>query len=236
MKYRLFLSSFLLSLLLTSHIFAQADTTRRPIFIQKAILPSTLILSGSLINGHTIEKKLSHNFQFAKTFTIEDYIQFVPIGQLYLADILKIKSKNHWFDQSKYLAMSGLLDVGIVLSIKHLTQKTRPNGHPFSFPSGHTSFAFMGATVLYEEFVETRPILAYSGYGFAVATGALRIANQKHWLSDVLVGAGIGILSTRLIYHFEPLKKWNPFLKGKAYSVSPSFQNGFALRLKISLS
>ncbi len=219
-------------------LHAQVDTSKTPkvSFLQKSIIPATLIVGGSLLSGHQIEKDFSTSFKFVKPYTIEDYLQFIPIGEMYIADILQIESKNHWFDQSKYLALSGILDVVLVLSIKQLTQKTRPNGHGLSFPSGHTSFAFMGATVLYEEFKETRPFFAYSGYGFATATGILRITNRKHWLSDVLVGAGIGILSTRLIYHLEPLKKWNPFLSNKHISITPSFHNGVALRLKIGIA
>ena len=43
-----------------------------------------------------------------------------------------------------------------------------------------------------------------AGYSFATATGALRILNDKHWLSDVLAGAGIGILSTEVVYMVYP--------------------------------
>jgi membrane-associated phospholipid phosphatase len=45
---------------------------------------------------------------------------------------------------------------------------------------------------------------ASSGYIIAATTGYLRIRNNKHWLSDVVAGAGTGILSTRLVYHFYP--------------------------------
>jgi membrane-associated phospholipid phosphatase len=60
--------------------------------------------------------------------------------------------------------------------------------------------------------------LAYSNYVFVSATGALRIMNNAHWFSDVVVGAGIGILVTKIVYMFNPLIKWNPFLKKKKLS------------------
>jgi len=70
--------------------------------------------------------------------------------------------------------------------------------HPFhtgkiSFPSGHTAEAFAVATVL------DRSLRSRFGYwhtpfvyGIAAMLGAGRVRDQSHYLSDVLVGAGIG--------------------------------------------
>ncbi len=104
--------------------------------------------------------------------------------------------------------------------------ETRPNGvNDESFPSGHTSNAFVMATVLFHEFKDTKPVLAYSGFLFSSATGVLRVLNNSHWVSDVLVGAGIGIIVTDLVYRFEPLKNWNPFKNKKVSAViSPAYQ------------
>ena len=84
-----------------------------------------------------------------------------------------------------------------------------------AFPSGHSTIAFTNAAVLQNEFQETSTVYAYSGYAFAATTGVFRMLNNKHYVSDVLVGAGIGILVTQLVYHFEPLKNFNPFKKSK---------------------
>jgi membrane-associated phospholipid phosphatase len=42
------------------------------------------------------------------------------------------------------------------------------------------------------------------GYGIAAATGGLRMLKNKHWLSDVVAGAGVGILSTEVAYTIYP--------------------------------
>lgn len=76
--------------------------------------------------------------------------------------------------------------------------------------------------MLYEEFKDSSPILAWSGYSTTTLVGSLRIVNNRHWLSDVMVGAGLGILVTKLVYHFEPLKKWNPFKKSKEITLAPT--------------
>lgn len=186
---------------------------------QKSILPASIIIGGALMSNSFFEKNLQkdirnftgHNYNFP----IDDYTRYAPIVELYAADLLGVKAKNHWFDQTKNLAMSIFITDFITFKLKKATGKERPGStttHPSfqSFPSGHTSFAFANASVLYQEFKDSSPILAYSGFAFAVTTGTFRMFNNAHYLSDVLVGAGIAILVTELIYHFEPIK-WNPF-------------------------
>lgn len=147
------------------------------------------------------------------------------MAQMYIADLASIKSENNWFDQSKYLFISNLFSVGITQLIKRSNQKLRPNGETDSFPSGHATIAFTNATVLYHEFHNSSPILAYSGYAFASTVGFFRMANNRHYLSDILVGAGIGIAVTNLVYYFKPLKNFNPFKKVKNISVYPSYKD-----------
>lgn len=208
----------LLVLFLSLNANAQnKDTLSSKKNYKKAILPAAFIGVGVLINNSQFEKNWKTNLRNAVgndfEFKIDDYAQYAPIAEIYIADMVGVKSKNHWFDQSKYLFISNLISASITQGVKKLTMKTRPNGGEFSFPSGHTTFAFTNATVVYNEFRETSPWLAYSGYAFAVTTGSFRMLNNKHWLSDVLVGAGIGIIVTDLVYYFEPLKNFNPFKK-----------------------
>ena len=104
----------------------------------------------------------------------------------------------------------------------------------YSFPSGHTSAAFASATVLYEEFKDTSPLLAYSGYLFASSTAYLRMANNAHWLSDVLFGAALGIGITKLVYHFDYLFDWNPFKVKENMNLIPLITSeGFGMALSI---
>ena len=78
----------------------------------------------------------------------------------------------------------------------------RPDGSQAnSWPSGHTATAFVGATLLHKEYGLTRsPWFSVAGYGVATATGVMRVLNNRHWVSDVMSGAGIGIMSTELGY------------------------------------
>jgi len=100
-----------------------------------------------------LEQNLQHNIisWVGDDFNsdIDDYFQYAAIAELYLADMMGVKSKNHWFDQTKYLLISNLITAGITQGLKYLTLKERPTGAPYTFPSGHTSFAFDNATVLF---------------------------------------------------------------------------------------
>ena len=216
------------------------DTLRNKKMIHRSILPSILIGAGAVVNNSQFEMTLQTNLRdkVADDFNyhIDDYLQYVPVVELYLADILGAKSKNHWFDQTKYLLLSNLFSSSITHGLKQITKKKRPNGSPHSFPSGHTTFAFTNATVLFNEFNQTSPVLAYSGYAFATTTGVYRMLNNKHWFSDVLVGAGIGLLVTELVYYFEPFKAFNPFKKSiaKVGNIS-DFGNNIPILISISI-
>ncbi len=201
------------------------DSIKSVSLLKKSIVPASFIGLGIIINNSTVEKnfqtnlrnKVGNDFQFP----IDDYFQYAPIVEMYTADFLGIKARNHWFDQTKYLLIANLISSTITHSLKIITQKERPNGGVHSLPSGHTTLAFTNASVLYNEFHETAPVLAYSGYAFAATTGSFRMINNAHWMSDVLIGAGIGILSAELVYYFEPLKNFNPFKKTKNFTFVP---------------
>ncbi len=213
--------------------FGQNDSTitekKKSPIIKTIAIPSVFIASGFALNKSQFEKDFTKDIrnQVGNNYEnhIDDYIQYVPIAEMYIADACGIKAKNHWFDQTKNLAISNLVTAIFVHSIKRGMNKTRPSGAPYAFPSGHTATAFTGATVLYHEFKESSPILAYSGYAFAGTTGAFRIINHKHWLSDVLAGAGISMLVTNLVYRIEPIKNFNPFKKNKEISLIPYYNN-----------
>ncbi len=229
---------FIIIILIHSSSIAQIDSisnfNQKPesSFLKKSIVPLTLIGTGLIINysngsfgKENLQEKIHDNLNNFHT-NADDYLLFVPAVTMYTADLLKVESKNDAFTQTKYLAIAGLANNLITFGLKRITDEERPNGEDYSFPSGHTSNAFVMATVLHHEFIDTSPWLAYSGYAFATTTGVLRVLNNKHWVSDVLVGAGIGILVTDLVYKFEPLKDWNPFkTKNTHVIISPTYSN-----------
>lgn len=212
------------------------STKKRPVFLKQLIVPGTLVIVGAWANKRQFEKSVNKNLLFTVGDNfhtkVDDYLRYAPIAELYAADALGVKAKNHWFDQTKNLAISIIVTDFITAKLKKLTKKTRPNGGKVahSFPSAHSSLAFTNATVLYEEFVDTSPAFAYTGYGFAVATGSLRLMNNAHWLSDVMVGAAIGIVVTKVVYLLDPIIKWNPFKDTNNLIVLPKLDSeGYGL-------
>lgn len=215
----------------TDSIIPTTSNSKKP-FLKQSIVPLSLIGTGLIINyssgaigKENLQEHINNAFPDFHT-DIDDFLMYVPALTMYTADLLKVESKNDAFTQTKYLVIAGLANHLVTFGIKHATAETRPNGvDDLSFPSGHTSNAFMMATVLFHEFKDVKPVLAYSGFLFASATGVLRVLNNSHWVSDVLVGAGIGILVTDLVYRFEPLKNWNPFKNKKVNAIiSPAYK------------
>jgi len=74
-------------------------------------------------------------------------------------------------------------------------------------PSGHTAQAFVSATILDIEYREISPWISVGGYAVATTTAIYQMANNKHWISDVLIGAGKGIFSTKAVY-FTHRYRW----------------------------
>ena len=181
----------------------------------KSITPFALGITGAFLNKPAIKTDIQNwvlpPFNGYHT-SLDDYIQYAPIIEMYAFDALKIPARNSVWNQTKYLVIAELTTAGIVHLMKNTFKIKRPDGSAnTSFPSGHTGQAFVTSQVLFNEYYQTRPLLGISGYAFSISTGALRVINNRHWVPDVLMGAGIAILVTNLVYHFEPLKNWNPW-------------------------
>lgn len=137
----------------------------------------------------------------------DDYLQYAPGATVLALKLAGVKGYSSWGRFLVSGAFSTLLLEGTVLSLKNGISKRRPDGgNDHSFPSGHTAVAFMMATWLHKEYGLTRsPLYSILGYTSAAMTGFGRQLNNRHWLSDVLAGAGIGILSANLGYFLSDL-------------------------------
>src|SRR5205814_1764100 len=88
-------------------------------------------------------------------------------------------------------------------SLKKLTDEHRPAPYEasrHSFPSGHSCTAFSSAEFLHTEFKDSLPVLSCIGYVAATTVAAIRVIKNKHWVRDVVAGAVIGIIATKLAY------------------------------------
>lgn len=178
--------------------------------IKQYYLPAGLLAGSLILQTDHIKQKIQDFFPDTNT-SVDDWLKIMPSVQIYAFDAMGFPHRSSVFDQTKNLLVSHLVTSGVVQLLKVTTGVKRPSGGVHSFPSGHTSFAFVGATALYLEFRDTRPLLAYSGFAIATATGILRITNNAHWLPDVMAGAAIGMLVTKLVYELDPLGFIHPF-------------------------
>ena len=134
--------------------------------------------------------------------SIDDYAQFFGPVMTVGLKVAGVEGRSDW---GRLLTSAGLsygIMAAFVNGIKYTAKEMRPDGSTAnSWPSGHTATAFVGATLLHKEYGLTRsPWYSVAGYGVATATGVMRVLNNRHWISDVLSGAGIGIMSGELAY------------------------------------
>lgn len=148
--------------------------------------------------------------------SVDNYMQYVPFLSVYGLNTIGIKGKNNFKDRTVVLATAYLIMGVTVKGLKLVTKVERPDGSSDnSFPSGHTATVFMGAEFLRQEYKDVSPWYGVAGYVVATGTGFLRIYNNKHWLTDVAAGAGIGILSTKIAYWVHPFVDRKLFGKNK---------------------
>ncbi len=130
-------------------------------------------------------------------YTLEDTGDILQIALPISAGIMTLIKKD--YQGTKKLAFSYGTTLAITYSLKHLTNKPRPEGRNNfdSFPSGHTSSAFSGAS-----FIQRRYGWKYGTYAYILATlvaiSRTEAPNDYHDGWDVLAGAAVGIGSTYL--------------------------------------
>ena len=139
--------------------------------------------------------------------SIDDYTQYFGPAMTLGLKIFGYEGRSDW---TRFLVSAGLsygVMGALVNTIKYSAKEMRPDGSTAnSWPSGHTANSFVGATVLHKQYGLTRsPWFSVAGYGIATATGVMRVLNNRHWVSDVMSGAGIGIFAGELGYALADL-------------------------------
>lgn len=197
---------------------------------KQLIIPSALIGFGiiGLENNNLKDWNLNIRNEVVEDIdtklTIDDFMQYSPAVSVYALNALGVKGKNNLKDRSIVLGTSMLFVASTVGILKKTSNELRPDGsNSLSFPSGHTALAFAGAEFLYQEYKEVSVWYGISGYAVASATGLFRIYNNKHWLTDVAAGAGIGILSTKAAYWLQPYLRKHIFGGSKNKATSALF-------------
>jgi len=178
-------------------------------WLKASVVPLALVTAGVIVETvppHTVfsKERIQQHVQDKMngfTTSADDYLQFAPIVALYSFKLAGVKSRSDLLNQMIVTAKSEMLVASIVYGMKQFIHDTRPDGtEDNSMPSGHAAQAFVSATLLDMEYRDASPWISIGGYLCAATTGYLRVANNRHWASDVLIGAGIGIASVKLVY------------------------------------
>ena len=167
-----------------------------------------LIISGVIVQSADDRfRDMRNNYLPRVRFHTDDYLQYAPAALMLGLKAAGLPGRSSWGRMLVSDAFSTGIMAITINSLKYTCRVMRPDGSSRnSFPSGHTATAFMTATMLHKEYGLTHsPWYSIGGYAVATLTGLMRIANNKHYLSDVMVGAGVGILSAELGYWLADL-------------------------------
>lgn len=248
-----FNATFFVLLLVLNGAFAQGSILNDTVAVAKSptkanwkkivVAPAVLISVGLF---STTDNRIfsdngiyeARNEQFPDFHTnVDNYLQYAPIVGVYALNAFGVKGTHDLANQTALLLKSELLMSAMVFPLKELTAVPRPDtGTPNSFPSGHTAQAFVAATFLHKEYGKEHPWYSVLAYGTATAVGVLRVVNNRHWASDVVVGAGIGILATNLVY-LTHQNKWGKKHGKPGIVWAPSYgQKTFALNMIIPIN
>lgn len=146
-------------------------------------LPSLLLLSSLIVPSISYADKTSDIEKTGDILAIT--IPAVAYGS------------THYMDDNlgrKQFYQSFTINLASTYVLKSVIDKKRPNGKDNkSFPSGHTSLAFQGASFIHQRYGLEYSIPAYIGAGFVAYS---RVEADQHDVTDVLAGAALGIASS----------------------------------------
>lgn len=221
------------------------------------VLPAALITVGSMGFFDTVrdwDVQVHHEVQswtHGRRVKFENYVQYVPLAATFAFGLNDMRDDLRMKDRLLLVGTSYALSATMVTALKYSLGSIRPyiydevcasnpNGYCRSrnpkmfnsFPSGHTATAFLGAELVRLACGDKYPVAAWSAYVVAASVGFARLYNDRHWTTDILAGAGVGILSARIGWWLLP---WEQHVLGswlrtkdaespmETLTVSPSF-------------
>lgn len=179
---------------------------------RQLILPAALVTVGAfgVDNGWACSVKdgVRDGFQELRSdcrFRADDYLQYLPVAAHVGMGLIGVKAR-HSFRERVAVTATAYATMGVLVNVtKYAVREQRPDtGARNSFPSGHTATAFMGAELVRKEYGNT---CGAGAYAFATGIAFLRLYNDRHWLNDIIAGAGVGILSAHIGYWLLPLEQ-----------------------------
>lgn len=129
---------------------------------------------------------------------VDTFLKYSPFILLLILHREGFKTKSR-FKKFFLKMLIGTIMLEIASNVlKASIKRVRPNGQPHSFPSLHTATCIFGAEILRSELKENYPGVSSSGYVISAITALLRMYHNKHWFSDIVAGALLGLTTYKL--------------------------------------
>ena len=184
--------------------------TRKPFFKSKLFravaIPAALIGYGAITAqgdagiNHRGREFVQKQFRPVST-GFDNTLIIVPYFELAAVALAGVESRDDRVNTLLIIAKGEAIMLASTFAVKYMSREERPNhADNLSFPSGHTAQAFLAASIVHTEFRDKSQWYGIGAYTIATSVAALRMINDRHWQSDVVAGAGFGILSAHLAY------------------------------------
>lgn len=197
-------------------------------------IASTTLYIPSVNNLDNKGQELLARSNSEKGAWVGDVLQYTPILATWGMGVMGVESRHRFKEQTTILALSVAFTASMAKISKYSIHRLRPDNDGYdSFPSGHASMAFMSAEFMRMEYGELSPWIGVFSYTVATTTAYLRVYNNKHYITDVIAGAGVGILGVKMAYWCAPIVNnwlWGSNLrkesKSQSYASFTPYYNG----------
>lgn len=164
-------------------------------------------MAGAMLNFDHGGRSLGMNLQPSYDCGLDGVLRIAPGIAVLGMKALGIENRTKdWGELIVRGGASSAIMLGALLGTKQAVKRVRPDGSDdHSFPSGHATTAFFTAAIFAKEYGHLSPWYTTAAYGVATSTAMMRRLKDKHWMGDVMAGAGIGIMAAELGYALTDL-------------------------------
>lgn len=171
------------------------------IILRQCAVAVAVMLSGVVYGQTVIDATAVNNYKRYHGDGIDNVLQYVPTVAVFGLKMCGVKTETSWKKRLTVSVASFAVNAGVTYVLKRSIHEKRPDGTDNrSFPSGHTSIAFCGATSLMHEYYKVSPWIGVAGYAVATTVAVDRVRRNRHRWGDVVAGAAIGCLSAEAGY------------------------------------
>lgn len=173
---------------------------RMTIRLRQCVVAVAMLIPGVGF-GQTTAPTINSDYKRFHGDGIDNVLQYVPTVAVFGLKVCGVKTDTSWKKRLTVSVASFAVNAGVTYALKRTIHERRPDGTDNrSFPSGHTSIAFCGATSLMHEYYKVSPWIGVTGYAVATTVAVDRVRRNRHHWGDVVAGAAIGCLSAEAGY------------------------------------